>query len=47
MKWPTRDEIYRLTACPEYFAECMTLNEIDQVVYGFMTIRYDKQRWYE
>lgn len=45
MTYPTRTEIYRLTARPEYFAEQMSIPEIDHVVCGFMTIRYDKERW--
>lgn len=29
----------------EYYAEEMTLEEIDRVVAGFISIRYDKQKW--
>jgi hypothetical protein len=47
MKTPTRQELYKLIANPEMFAHEMTLPEIDQVVYGFMSIRLDKERWSE
>lgn len=30
---------------PEDYAEEMTLEEIDRVVAGLISVRYDKQRW--
>lgn len=45
MTYPTRSDIYRLTARPEYYAEQMSIAEIDHVVSGFMTIRHYMQGW--
>ena len=45
MTYPTRTDIYHLTARPEYYAEQMSIAEIDHVVSGFMITRHYKQRW--
>jgi hypothetical protein len=47
MKHPTPQEINHITAYPEQWAMQMTLPEIDQVIYGFVSVRYDKERWLE
>ena len=45
MTYPTGTDIYHLTARPEYYAEQMSIAEIDHVVSGFMITRHYKQRW--
>lgn len=47
MTYPTKKDIYRLCANPEYYAENMTILEIDQVIFGFINVRNEKQRWSE
>lgn len=47
MKYPTPQEINHITAFPEQWAMQMTLPEIDQVIYGFVSVRSDKVRWSE
>jgi hypothetical protein len=42
---PTRSEIRKLIKEPEYYADEMTVSQIDKVVAGFMSVRYEKQRW--
>jgi GH18 family chitinase len=45
MKYPNKEDIYGLCANPDYYAENMSLAEIDHVIFGFITVRNDKQRW--
>lgn len=40
-----RYAIRNVISHPEQYAEEMTLDEIDKVVAGFISVRYDKQRW--
>ena len=47
MKFPTNDEVARLITRPEYFAECMTIFQIDNVIAGLIDVRNTKERWYE
>jgi hypothetical protein len=44
MNYPTRPEIRKLTAKPEYYAEEMTINQIDKVVAAFIQVRLNKPR---
>lgn len=44
MKYPTRPEIRKLTQKPEYFAEEMTVTQIDKVVAAFIQVRQLKPR---
>lgn len=44
MKYPKRNEVYKLISNPDYYAEQMSVPEIDHVVFGFMTIRHYKER---
>ena len=44
MKYPNRYELNKLLSSPDYFAEQMSITEIDHVVFGFMTERHNKKR---
>jgi hypothetical protein len=44
MKYPTRYEINKLIKRPEYFAENMTVLQIDKIIAAFITTRQYKQR---
>jgi hypothetical protein len=44
MKYPTRSEINKLISRPEYFAENMTVLQIDEIIAAFVTTRNYKQR---
>jgi len=44
MKFPTRPEIRKLAQKPEYFAEEMTITQIDKVVAAFIQVRQQKPR---
>ena len=43
MTYPNRSEINRLLANPDYFAEQMSIAELDHVIFGFMTVRHYKE----
>jgi len=47
VNFPTNDEVMRLINRPEYYAECMTIFQIDNVIAGLIDVRNDKERWYE
>jgi|APSaa5957512576_1039674.scaffolds.fasta_scaffold163475_2 hypothetical protein len=40
-----RYAIKNVISHPEHYAEEMTVDQIDNVVAGFISVRYDKQRW--
>jgi len=44
MKYPNKEDINNLISNPEYYAENMSMTEIDHVIFGFIITRNEIQR---